>query len=278
MSLIFARTKRAREPTYPRPIRFERRSSLTVVRQDTDWPEFFWCVTPDGLEGWVHESCFTRTDSNSARAVRDYDAIEHRYSADEWMQPIEQLGGWSWCVNSQGKLGWVPDEDLERGEAPRFNIRAIEEKDDARMAGIIRTVMPEYGAVGDGFAINDPEVDYMTRAYSESRCAYFVVEIDDVVLGGGGIAPLQEGDGNTCELRKMYFLPQLRGQGAGNALIAHCLRKAREFGYQQCYLETLDSMKEAQRLYEGHGFEKRWSSLGNTGHCGCDTYYVLKLV
>ena len=26
--------------------------------------------------------------------------------------------------------------------------------------------MPEFGAVGGGFAINDPEVDWMHRAYS----------------------------------------------------------------------------------------------------------------
>ena len=58
------------------------------------------------------------------------------------------------------------------------------------MAAIIRAVMPEFGAVGDGFAINDPEVDWMHRAYSAPRCAYFVLERDGVVIGGGGVAPL----------------------------------------------------------------------------------------
>src|SRR5207342_1007884 len=99
-----------------------------------------------------------------------------------------------------------------------FIIRSIRTEDDAVVASIIRTVMPEFGAVGDGFAINDPEVDWMSRAYAQPRSAYFVVERDGVVLGGGGVAPLDGGDGDTCELRKMYFLPQARGLGAGSAM------------------------------------------------------------
>ena len=51
----------------------------------------------------------------------------------------------------------------ERGT---FAIRPIEPRDDAAMARIIRAVMPEFGAVGCGFAINDPEVDWMHRAYA----------------------------------------------------------------------------------------------------------------
>ncbi|MEO6066100.1 MAG: GNAT family N-acetyltransferase, partial [Lysobacterales bacterium] len=43
-------------------------------------------------------------------------------------------------------------------------IRPIDSRDDLAIAGIIRTVMPEFGAVGEGFAINDPEVDFMHRA------------------------------------------------------------------------------------------------------------------
>ena len=42
-----------------------------------------------------------------------------------------------------------------------FAIRTITQADDAAMATIIRTVMPEFGAVGSGFAISDPEVDWM---------------------------------------------------------------------------------------------------------------------
>ena len=156
-------------------------------------------------------------------------------------------------------------------------IRPIEARDDVAVAGIIRTVMPEFGAVGCGFAINDPEVDWMSRAYAQPRSAYFVVEQDGAVLGGGGIAPLVGGDDDVCELRKMYFLPQARGQGAGAALMERCLDAARGFGYRRCYIETLGGMDAAMKLYDRSGFERIAAPLGATGHGGCNTFYLRAL-
>ncbi|MFT3898504.1 MAG: GNAT family N-acetyltransferase [Thermomonas sp.] len=161
-----------------------------------------------------------------------------------------------------------------RGEA---HIRPIAPADDAAMAAIIRAVMPEFGASGEGFAINDPEVDWMSRAYAEPRHAYFVLERDGKVLGGAGIAPLAGGDGHACELRKMYFLPEARGTGAGAAMMARCLDAARAAGFAQCYLETLRGMDAAMRLYERSGFRRIDGPMGNTGHGGCDTFYLLHL-
>jgi putative acetyltransferase len=158
-----------------------------------------------------------------------------------------------------------------------FAIRPIEPRDDAAVAAIIRTVMPEFGACGAGFAINDPEVDWMHRAYSAPRSAYFVVERGGVVEGGGGVAPLEGGDPGTCELRKMYFLPQLRGLGAGAALMARCLESARELGFRRCYLETLSGMDAAMKLYERSGFRRIDGPMGATGHGGCNTFYLREL-
>lgn len=157
-----------------------------------------------------------------------------------------------------------------------FAIRPIQARDNAAVAAIIRTVMPEFGADGPGFAIHDMEVDGMYAAYTNPSRAYFVVESDGRVLGGGGIAPL-DGEADTCELRKMYFLPELRGRGAGDALIRICLDSARKLDYRRCYLETLTGMDAAQRLYERHGFARIPAALGSTGHFGCNRFYLLDL-
>jgi putative acetyltransferase len=161
--------------------------------------------------------------------------------------------------------------------AASWSIRPIRDDDDAAVAAIIRAVMPEFGAVGDGFAINDPEVDWMSRAYDAPRSAYFVVEREGVVLGGGGVAPLEGGPDDTCELRKMYFLPAARGLGAGSAMMARCLDAARGFGFTRCYLETLCGMDAAMKLYDRSGFRRIDAPLGATGHGGCNTFYLRDL-
>jgi putative acetyltransferase len=158
-----------------------------------------------------------------------------------------------------------------------FSIRPILADDDAAMAAVIRTVMPEFGATGSGFAISDPEVDWMSRAYAAPRHAYFVLERDGRVLGGAGVAPLAGGGADVCELRKMYFLPDARGSGAGAAMMARCLDAARGFGFTRCYLETLTGMDAAMRLYERSGFHRIDGPMGATGHGGCNRFYLLDL-
>ena len=156
-------------------------------------------------------------------------------------------------------------------------IRGIRAEDDAAVARIIRTVMPEFGADGPGFAIHDAEVDAMSAAYSRPGCAYFVIEMDGRVVGGAGVAPLEGGDPKTCELRKMYFLPETRGRGAGRKILRHCLRTAKELGYTTCYLETLTGMDAAKHLYKKVGFKPLEKAMGCTGHFSCDAFYALRL-
>jgi putative acetyltransferase len=137
--------------------------------------------------------------------------------------------------------------------------------------------MPEFGAVGSGYAIEDPEVDDMFHAYHRTRCAYFVVHKDGEVLGGGGIAPLEGGAHDTCELRKMYFLPELRGQGMGQKVLDLCLEAARNLRYKICYLETLKHMTQARSLYSRNGFRELEESMGATGHFSCDAWFAKDL-
>mgnify|MGYP002780938970 FL=1 len=60
---------------YADPIRLAAGDPLIVHREDDEFPGWHWCTGPDGREGWVHASFFTRSDG-AARAVRDYSARE----------------------------------------------------------------------------------------------------------------------------------------------------------------------------------------------------------
>ncbi len=158
-----------------------------------------------------------------------------------------------------------------------LTLRPIEPRDDAAVASIIRTVMPEFGADGPGFALHDKEVGAMSAAYARPGCGYWVVERAGRVVGGAGIAPLEGGDPGVCELKKMYFLPEARGKGVGERMLRQCLAFAREAGYRTCYLETLTHMKAAQKLYRRMGFQALSAPMGATGHFGCDHWYALDL-
>jgi putative acetyltransferase len=158
-----------------------------------------------------------------------------------------------------------------------FVVRPIQPTDDPQVTGIICQVMPEFGASGPGFAIHDPEVAAMSTAYPGGRARYLVVDHGGRLVGGGGFAPLIGADPDVCELRKMYFLPEVRGLGLGAGMLGRLLDEAATAGFRGCYLETLTGMSRARALYEGFGFERLNAPMGSTGHFGCDMWYFRAL-
>lgn len=159
----------------------------------------------------------------------------------------------------------------------KFTIRKIEAQDNQAVEQIIKSTMTEFGASGPGFSINDPEVSSMSLFYSKPRHAYFVITDGQRIYGGAGVAPLAGHEGSICELRKMYFLPELRSLGVGQRLMETCLTEAEELGFSECYLETLKSMTGAERLYVKNGFLPLSAPLGNTGHFSCDSFFLKRL-
>jgi putative acetyltransferase len=159
----------------------------------------------------------------------------------------------------------------------QFTVRPTRKKDNPAVARIIRQVMTEYGAVGRGYSIEDAEVDAMFEAYPAPESSFFVIERQGKILGCGGMGPLTQGEPGICELRKMYFLPELRGTGMGTRLLSIILDSARATDYTCCYLETLQSMSQARHLYSRQGFEPIPQALGNTGHSACDQFMSLVL-
>jgi len=158
-----------------------------------------------------------------------------------------------------------------------FTFRLIRPEDNPQVAKIIRQVMTEYGAVGEGYSIMDPEVDQMYESYNEERSAFYVIEQQGTIYGCGGIGPLAGGDDHTCELKKMYFLPELRGMGWGKRLINETLAKAKTLGYKRCYLETIERMWQANALYLKMGFVRQAEKVGATGHNSCEAFYMREL-
>ncbi|WP_434660406.1 GNAT family N-acetyltransferase [Klebsiella sp. MISC125] len=152
-----------------------------------------------------------------------------------------------------------------------FTLRRISAHDNAAIAAVIRQVSAEYGLTADkGYTVADPNLDELFQLYSQPGSAYWVVEQNGLVVGGGGVAPLTCSESDICELQKMYFMTSARGQGLAKKLALIALDHAREQGFKRCYLETTAFLKEAIGLYEHLGFEHINGPLGCTGHVDCE--------
>lgn len=159
-----------------------------------------------------------------------------------------------------------------------MQIRNIEKRDNQSVSELIRSVLTEYGANRPGFAWQDPELDRMSEAYTQSDRVYKVLEGAGEVLGAGGFGPFECSEyPQCCELQKMYLWPDARGKGWGRALIEQLQKEAKELGYQYMYLESLSSMEEALSLYIKQGFKRLPEPLGDSGHNACDEWLLIAL-
>jgi len=159
----------------------------------------------------------------------------------------------------------------------KIHIRPIQPSDNPDLALIVRNTLSEFGAANPGTVYFDPTTDALFELFQAPKAAYFVVEANGKILGGGGIYPTEGLPEDTCELVKMYLLPEARGIGLGRSLIERCLETANENGFKQVYLETLEELHLALKIYAKFGFEYLKAPMGQSKHFGCGLWMLKTL-
>ena len=106
----------------------------------------------------------------------------------------------------------------------------------------LAALYPEEGA--NHFRLDEAEV-------APGRGVFLVCRSANRLAGCGALRTL---DATTAELKRMYVVPELRGQGVGRALLAELERHARALGRRRLILETGPRQAEALALYDRYGF------------------------
>ena len=158
-----------------------------------------------------------------------------------------------------------------------FSLGPLMPEESLPMAGVVRSVLEELHATGPGTAYHDAELRDLYAAYSGKRQRFFVWRRGGRVVGGGALAPLKGGHRDTCEVRKLYLLPEARGLGLGRTLLRHLLTEAQALGFARAYVETFERMQVARSLYVAEGFQALAGPEGNGGHVACDYWLARPL-
>ncbi len=156
-------------------------------------------------------------------------------------------------------------------------IRRIEPADNPIIAAIIRQTLKEFGANHPGTVYYDATTDHLFELFQQERSAYNIALLNGQIVGGGGIYPTEGLPEDTCELVKMYLVPEARGTGLGSKMISLCLQQAKENGFSKVYLETMTELKAALKVYERMGFAYLDGPMGNSGHFGCPLWMLRSL-
>ena len=157
------------------------------------------------------------------------------------------------------------------GKYKDFVIRDWQPEDRDVAAGVIRQVLEEYGLPWQP-ELADRDVVEVESAYLEMGGEFWVIERDGAIVGTAAYQPIARGQ-NAVEIRKMYLLPQVRGQGLGAYLLQELERAIAVKDYQEIWIETATRLKEAVRLYERNGYQP----ASGIETARCDLVYVKKL-
>jgi len=133
-----------------------------------------------------------------------------------------------------------------------MNIRPATNADSDAIKHVVFSVLKEYGLSPDSNS-TDKDLDAIEAFYFLKGGFFGVVDINNQVVATLGLYKVNE---DTCELRKMYCLPEHRGKGLGKYLIEFALSKAKELGFSHVTLETASPLKEAIGLYKKYGFKE----------------------
>lgn len=156
-----------------------------------------------------------------------------------------------------------------------MEIRTIRAADNAAIEVIIRECLIEFGGNREGLAWQDDSLSALSAFYAGDDREYWVAIEDGQLIGGCGIAPFADSK-KVCELQKMYLVDGARGNGVAGKLLATALEFA-ALHYEECYLETLQTMEAANRFYQKYGFRKLDAPLAGSEHFACDAWYIRSL-
>lgn len=84
------------------------------IRDEEKHPGWFFGAAPDGVEGYFPIRWFDLDPENvTARAIRNYDAMELTIEAGIEVVRLAEESGWLYVRTEDGREGWIPS-----GSAP----------------------------------------------------------------------------------------------------------------------------------------------------------------
>jgi GNAT superfamily N-acetyltransferase len=130
-----------------------------------------------------------------------------------------------------------------------FSAADLETGDGARLAQAMRD---EIAVMYDGLALDGDTMPKAGAAELSPPGGAFIVGYHyDAAVCCGGVKRL---DDERCEIKKMYVVPEWRGQGIARALLHELEDIARRLGYPIARLDTGPKQGNAQGLYEDEGY------------------------
>lgn len=126
----------------------------------------------------------------------------------------------------------------------------------------VRALFEEYARMLDimvYFETFDEELSTLPGEYAPPKGCLLVARCEGEAIGCVAVKPLTRG---RCELKRLYVKSAFRGMHIGRRLAERAIQEAKQIGYKQMLLDTLDMLQDSIALFHKLGFAETISFNG----------------
>ena len=99
----------------------------------------------------------------------------------------------------------------------------------------------------------DEELNYLQMKYQEPQGKLLVALMNQKVVGCVAFHQFKD---EICEMKRLYVLPESRSYHIGQLLVEEIIKEAKQAGYKEMVLDTIEPLKSAIHLYKKYGFKE----------------------
>ncbi len=99
----------------------------------------------------------------------------------------------------------------------------------------------------------ETELASLPKMYGGANGCLLLAEKDGQLVG---MVALRKKSETVCEMKRLFVLPTFSGFGIGKMLSIAIIEKAKEMGFREMVLDTLQRLVPALQLYKNLGFEE----------------------
>lgn len=157
----------------------------------------------------------------------------------------------------------TPDHSEPASSSRSFKIRDARADERSAIRELTLSAYAEFESIMDPTSWLELDAAIRAALTSNVRAEWIVADAGGRLVGSVMLYPPNAdayGDlaraGDCPEVRLVAVAPDARGRGVARALMNECIRRARESGANALGLHTSRSLRAAQALYAGMGFER----------------------
>jgi hypothetical protein len=111
-----AKVVKAHTSEFPIPLKAPEGAIVKGLHKPTEMKGWFYCENDDRIRGWAPQAyvkALGGVNSGRFKFLRNYDATELNVTEGTIVTINEEESGWAFVTCNDGRIGWVPLENLQ---------------------------------------------------------------------------------------------------------------------------------------------------------------------